>query len=81
MKSEVQLRNVMWGIEHQSIVEIVAALLVGAMASIAGGGISGAVRNGETLGRQLAALFGMFYGVLGGTLGVAVGVAVLAMIR
>jgi hypothetical protein len=75
------VRNVSVALAHPSIVEIVVALSVGVLASIAGGCVTGVLRNGAVLGNQLAALFGMFYGVLGGALGIVVGILVLTFIH
>ena len=59
---------------------LVVALVVGALASIAGGAIGGVIVGGKILGNELAAMLGGFYGPLAGIAGIVVGPAAFAII-
>ncbi len=63
-----------------TIVAATLALIVGTLASIAGGAIGGIMVGGKSLGNELAALMGGFYGPLAGIAGLLVGLIVIAII-
>jgi hypothetical protein len=58
----------------------VLCLLIGAVASMAGGATSAVLIAGKELGVNLAALMGAFFGPLAGVTGIAAGLILLALI-
>ena len=63
-----------------SIAGAAVALIVGVVASIAGGALGGIAVGGKALGNELAALMGGFYGPLAGVPGILIGLVLLALI-
>lgn len=61
--------------------EIVIAFIVGILAALAGGAVSGIRIGGADLGRDLAAYMGMLYGLIAGGGAVVVGLAVTLLMR
>ncbi len=61
--------------------EILLAFVVGILASLIGGAISGIRIGGADLGRDLAAYMGMLYGVLAGGGAVVIGLVAAVLIR
>ena len=61
--------------------DILLAFVVGILASLAGGAISGIRIGGADLGRDLAAYMGMLYGVLAGAGAVVIGLVAAVLIR
>lgn len=55
------------------------AMIVGALASLAGGAVGGILVGGKHLGGQLAAIIGAFYGPLAGIPGVALGLVIVLL--
>jgi hypothetical protein len=55
------------------------ALVLGGLASIAGGAAGGVLVGRQALGTNLAAMLGAFYGPLAGGAGIVLGLLVLAM--
>jgi hypothetical protein len=60
--------------------QLPVVLLVGAVASVAGGVLGGILTGGKALGTQLAAMMGSFYGPLAGICGIALGLVALAVV-
>lgn len=56
------------------------ALVIGIVASVAGGAAGGILTGGKALGNELAALMGGFYGPLAGIGGIVLGLVVVALI-
>ncbi len=61
--------------------EILLAFVVGILASLIGGAVSGIRIGGADLGRDLAAYMGMLYGVLAGGGAVVIGLVAAVLIR
>ena len=61
--------------------EIVIAFIVGIVAALAGGAISGIRIGGADLGRDLAAYMGMLYGLIAGGGAVVIGLIAVVLIR
>ncbi len=59
---------------------LVLALMLGIVAALCGGAVSGIRIGSAALGKELAALMGALYGVLAGTAGVLAGLAILQCI-
>lgn len=58
----------------------IVALIVGAVAALAGGALCGLKIGAEALGAELAAYMGGFYGLLAGSIGVVLGLIVLTIL-
>jgi hypothetical protein len=65
---------------HISALDLVAAIVVGGAASLAGGYVAGNVLAGKVIGRDLAGFLGMLYGPTAGATGVVAGVAIVALL-
>lgn len=61
--------------------EILIAFIVGIVAALAGGAISGIRIGGADLGRDLAAYMGMLYGLIAGGGAVVIGLIAVVLIR
>lgn len=61
--------------------EILIAFIVGIVAALAGGAISGIRIGGADLGRDLAAYIGMLYGLIAGGGAVVIGLIAVVLIR
>jgi hypothetical protein len=61
--------------------EILIAFVVGIVAALAGGAISGIRIGGADLGRDLAAYMGMLYGLIAGGGAVVIGLIAVVLIR
>ena len=61
--------------------EIIIAFIVGILAALAGGAVSGIRIGGADLGRDLAAYMGMLYGLIAGGGAVVVGLVLAVLIR
>jgi hypothetical protein len=63
-----------------SLLEMVIALAIGIVASIAGGAFGGVLVGGKHLGNELAAMMGGFYGPLAGSGGVVLALVALKLL-
>ena len=61
--------------------DILIAFIVGILAALVGGAVSGIRIGGADLGRDLAAYMGMLYGVLAGGGAVVIGLVAAVLIR
>ena len=61
--------------------EIIIAFIVGILAALAGGAVSGIRIGGADLGRDRAAYMGMLYGLIAGGGAVVVGLVLAVLIR
>ena len=60
--------------------ELILALVLGVLAALGAGALSGIRIGGAELGNELAAYMGMLYGVLAGGAAVVIGVALVALV-
>lgn len=58
---------------------IIIAIIIGTVASLAGGALGGMIIGRKDLGPKLAAMMGAFYGTLGGLPGIIVGLALIGI--
>jgi len=63
-----------------TLLDAVIAFVIGSVASLAGGALSGVLVGGKALGNELAAMMGGFYGPLAGIPGVIIGLIALKLI-
>lgn len=61
--------------------DILIAFIVGIVAALAGGAISGIRIGGADLGRDLAAYMGMLYGLIAGGGAVVIGLIAVVLVR
>ena len=62
------------------IATLLIALVVGILAAMGGGALSGLRIGGEHLGKELAAYMGSLYGLLSGSLAVIIGLLIASLI-
>jgi len=62
------------------VAELLFAIVVGVLAALAAGALSGIRVGGEAIGTELAAYMGGLYGVLSGIVAILIGVAVVFLI-
>jgi hypothetical protein len=65
---------------HPSTLSLIAAVVLGGAASVAGGYFAGGAIGGKTLGPDLAHYLGMLYGPVAGATGVIAGTVVVAIL-
>jgi hypothetical protein len=65
---------------HLSALDLLAAVVFGSAASLAGGYFAGAGLGGKFIGRDLAGFLGMLYGPAAGATGVVVGAVVVSLL-
>lgn len=61
--------------------ELIIALLLGVLAALGAGALSGIRVGGAELGNELAAYMGMLYGVIGGGAAVVIGLGVVTILQ
>ncbi|GHE01078.1 hypothetical protein U879_13175 [Defluviimonas sp. 20V17] len=60
--------------------ELILALVLGVLAALGAGALSGIRIGGAELGNELAAYMGMLYGLIAGGAAVVIGVALVALV-
>ena len=60
--------------------ELILALVLGVLAALGAGTLSGIRIGGAELGNELAAYMGMLYGLIAGGAAVVIGVALVALV-
>ncbi|MDP7150273.1 MAG: hypothetical protein QGI70_04755 [Paracoccaceae bacterium] len=60
--------------------ELILALVLGVLAALGAGALSGIRIGGAELGNELAAYMGMLYGLIAGGAAVVIGVALIALV-
>jgi len=65
---------------HPSPLSLIAAVVLGGAASVAGGYLAGGAIGSKTIGPDLAHFLGMLYGPVAGATGVLAGAVIVAIV-